>query len=183
VRWRSDRGGRPGSLDPWAQAPALRGRLLALEPLRVEHAAEMAAVLEDPDLHRFIGGAPSTHEELVRTYRRLVDGSSDSSVLWLNWVVRRAADEQAVGTTQATIEATEAGVVAEVAWVVGTPYQGVGYATEAALTMVTWIRSRGAVAVMAHVHPAHDASAAVARGVGLVPTTTLVDGEVRWVGE
>lgn len=170
-------------LDPWTPAPALRGRRLTLEPLRVEHAAEMAVVLDDPDLHRYIGGAPSTREELAQTYRRLVEGSSDRSVLWLNWVLRRAADDQAIGTTQATVVKTEAGVVAEVAWVVGTPYQGKGYATEAARTMVTWIRSRGSVAVIAHVHPAHAASAAVARGVGLVPTTTVVDDEVRWVSE
>jgi RimJ/RimL family protein N-acetyltransferase len=72
-------------------------------------------------------------------------------------------------------------VLAEVAWVIGTPYQGLGHATEAAVTMVTWLRSQAPVGVVAHVHPEHAASSAVARSIGLTPSTTLVDGEVEWV--
>ena len=32
---------------------------LDLMPLRAEHAEQMATVLSDPDLYRFIGGAPT----------------------------------------------------------------------------------------------------------------------------
>jgi RimJ/RimL family protein N-acetyltransferase len=34
--------------------------------------------------------------------------------------------------------------------------------------------------VVAHVHPDHRASAAVAAAAGLTPTGTFHDGEVRW---
>jgi hypothetical protein len=37
-----------------------------------------------------------------------------------------------------------------------------------------------AVAVIAHIHPDHQASAAVAAAAGLTPTDERHDGEVRW---
>jgi hypothetical protein len=43
------------------------------------------------------------------------------------------------------------------------------------------LRQHGITTLVAHVHPAHAASASVARGLGLVPTDVVVDGEVRWV--
>ena len=48
--------------------------------------------------------------------------------------------------------------------------------------MVTWLREQGVSEVLAYVHPEHHASAAVARAIGLTPTETIVDGEVRWQG-
>src|SRR5436309_2338773 len=75
-------------------------------------------------------------------------------------------------------EADEA--VAEVAWIVATEQQGLGYARDAAETMVRWLHREGVSRVLAHVHPQHDASAAVAPAIGLTPTPTMVEGEVRW---
>lgn len=43
-----------------------------------------------------------------------------------------------------------------------------------------WLRQASVQTLIAHVHPEHEASKAVARAVGLVPTETVVDGEVRW---
>ena len=165
----------------------LRTERLDLEPLRIGHADEMAPLLDDAALHRYIGGRPLTRAELGERYARLVrGGSADGTQRWLNWVVRHRDSRQAVGTVQATITATitatddEPG--AEVAWVIGVPFQGHGYAKEAARAMVAWLRDQGVGTVVAHVHPRHDASAAVARAVGLVATDTVVDGEVRWRG-
>ena len=39
---------------------ALTTARMVLEPLRVEHATELAAVLDDPRLHEFTGGEPPT---------------------------------------------------------------------------------------------------------------------------
>ncbi|MDX2290691.1 MULTISPECIES: GNAT family N-acetyltransferase, partial [Streptomyces] len=61
----------------------------------------------------------------------------------------------------------------------GTAWQGRGYASEAARALVGWLRPRVRT-VVAHVHPDHAASAAVARAAGLVPTDEVQDGEVRW---
>jgi Acetyltransferases, including N-acetylases of ribosomal proteins len=145
--------------------------------LRVEHAEEMAEALSDPALHAFIGGAPHTAQGLRSRYERLVAGSPDPAVRWRNWVLRERAGGRLVGTVQATVS----GEVAEVAWVVGTPWQGRGYAVEAARALVRHvIRAYPVRTVVAHVHPGHHASAAVAAAAGLTATDTLQDGEVRW---
>ena len=80
---------------------------------------------------------------------------------------------------QATITPDPLGSVAEVAWVIGTSWQGRGIATEAAQGLVAWLEDRADV-IVAHVHPDHAASAAVAAACGLVPTEQVVDGEIRW---
>jgi RimJ/RimL family protein N-acetyltransferase len=161
-------------------AVALASARLDLEPLRVDHAEEMAPLLSDQELHTFIGGQPLTLHQLQERYRHQVTGHSpDGRQRWLNWIVRRRADGRAVGTVQATVDEDENAPTAEVAWVVARPYQGHGYAREAAQCMVGWLREHGVV-VRAHVHPDHGASQGVARAVGLHPTHTLVEGEVRW---
>jgi RimJ/RimL family protein N-acetyltransferase len=152
---------------------------LDLLPLQVEHAAEMAAVLGDPALHTFIGGAPETPEGLLARYERLVAGPSDPTVSWLNWVVSLRAEGRLTGTLQATITSETIGSVAEIAWVIGTGWQGRGIATEAARGLVGWLDDKADV-LIAHVHPDHAASAAVAAACGLVPTDEVVDGEIRW---
>ena len=164
-------------------AGSLDSERLHLEPLTVEHADEMVAVLDDPALHVFIGGRPATLEELRARYERLVVGQShDGRERWLNWVIRRRDDGRAVGTVQATVTKQDRTLSAEIAWVIGTGHQRQGFAREAALTMVEWLRAQGVTTVVAHVHPQHEASKAVARALGLEPTDTLVDGEVRWEG-
>lgn len=168
-------------VDQCPASPSLSSSRLLLEPLRVDHAEEMASLLDDPGLYTFIGGRPATREELRERYRRLVVGRSpDGSQGWLNWVVRRRDDGRAVGTAQATV-AEEAGrLTAEVAWVIGSEHQHQGYAREAAQAMVMWLRQEGVETVVAHVHPQHDASMRVARAAGLAPTGVVVDDEVRW---
>ncbi|MFD3566174.1 GNAT family N-acetyltransferase [Streptomyces sp. NPDC058667] len=157
--------------------PARSARLV-LEPLAVRHAEEMAEVLGDPALHSFIGGAPLGPAELRARYVRLVAGSPDPSVVWLNWVLRLRPEDRLVGTVQATV--TDGGRTAEVAWVIGTPWQGRGFAREAAEGLVALLLGRGVRTVVAHVHPDHTASAAVARAAGLTPTDLVEDGETRW---
>jgi catechol 2,3-dioxygenase-like lactoylglutathione lyase family enzyme len=53
-------------------------------------------------------------------------------------------------------------------------------AKEAAVTMVSWLRSPGVRVLVAHVHPDHHASQAVASGLGLARTGTWHDGEEQW---
>jgi RimJ/RimL family protein N-acetyltransferase len=159
--------------------PPLHTARLNLLPLAVEHAEEMAAALSDPALHTYIGGAPSTPGALRARYERLVAGSPDPSVTWLNWVLRLRADGCLTGTVQATV-AEDRGL-AEIAWVVGTPWQGRGLASEAARELVDWLGRRSSVrTVVAHIHPDHHASAAVATAAGLSPTAEEQEGEVRW---
>lgn len=154
---------------------------LAILPLRVEHAEEMAAVLSDPALHTFIGGAPATEQALRARYERLVTGSPDPAVSWCNWVIQLRDAGCLTGTVQATVATTgRGGRVAEIAWVVGTAWQGRGIATEAARALVGWLGDHGVRTAIAHIHPDHQASAAVATAIGLTPTGQWQDGEIRW---
>lgn len=150
---------------------------LDLLPLRVEHAGEMAEVLADPELHAFIGGTPDSPQALLARYRRLVAGSPDPAVRWLNWVIRLREENCLAGTVQATI----ADRGAEIAWVVGTPWQGRRIAGEAARGLVGWLGTQPVDTVAAHIHPDHHASAAVAASAGLAATAERQDGEVRWL--
>jgi RimJ/RimL family protein N-acetyltransferase len=154
---------------------------LDLVPLRAEHATEMAAVLADPDLYTFTGGSPPTALALRARYDRWLAGSADPAVSWCNWVIRLHSPACLAGTVQATISTGGDQPAAEVAWVVGTRWQGRGIATEAARALIAWLRRQSVRTVVAHVHPGHDASAAVAAAAGLAPTGRWQDGERRWL--
>ncbi|MDQ2756896.1 MAG: GNAT family N-acetyltransferase [Actinomycetota bacterium] len=155
---------------------------LALEPLRVDHADEMAIALSDAHLYTYTGGEPPSAEQLATRYARQIRGRApDGEQGWCNWVIRQRSGD-AVGYVQATIEADSGLWVAEIAWVLAVGAQGRGLATEAVRAMVAWLRERGVDQLVAHVHPQHVASAAVAERAGLRATAVLIDGEVRWHG-
>ncbi|WP_217127537.1 GNAT family N-acetyltransferase [Streptomyces sp. AC558_RSS880] len=153
---------------------------LDLLPLHVEHAEEMAAVLSDPALHTFIGGTPDAPQALRSRYQRTTAGSPDPAVSWLNWVIRLRDKSCLTGTVQATVSPSGHGPIAEIAWVVGTPWQGRGIATEAARGLVARLGRQPVRTVIAHIHPEHRASAAVATAAGLTPTDEWHEGEMRW---
>ncbi|MER7848036.1 GNAT family N-acetyltransferase [Kitasatospora sp. NPDC096077] len=157
----------------------LRSERLDLLPLGPEHAGELAAALADPALHTFTGGRPATPEEQRARCARLAAGSPDPAVVWGNWVLRLRADGALVGYVQATVGPSEA----ELAWVVGTPWQGRGLATEAARALLDHLAATGTTTAVAHIHPEHHASARIARALGLRPTPHRQDGEVRWQAE
>jgi RimJ/RimL family protein N-acetyltransferase len=151
---------------------------LELVPLTRADAAEMVGVLADVSLYAVIGGAPPTLGELEDRYSRWADGSPRAGEEWHNWVVRLRDGGAAIGHVQATV--TDGGREADVAWVIGTPWQGRGYAGEAARAMIAWLEGVGVSVITAHVEAGHEASARVARAVGLSPTEDLEDGEVVW---
>jgi RimJ/RimL family protein N-acetyltransferase len=159
-------------------APPAAGRSrVRLDPLRVADAAEMVGVLADPGLYTVIGGGPPTLDELTEQYRRQVVGrSADGREVWLNWVVR--AGGAAVGYVQATVHEGDRAVVA---WVIGRPWQGQGYATEAARQLLALLAARGVTRIEAYIAPGHLASERVAAHVGLTATGHLdPDGEQLW---
>ncbi|NYV73764.1 GNAT family N-acetyltransferase [Streptomyces sp. UH6] len=153
---------------------------LDLLPLQVEHADEMAAVLSDPGLHAFIGGTPDTVQDLRARYERLVAGSPSPGESWCNWVIQLRDTACLAGYVQATVTADGRGAAAEIAWVTGTPWQRRGIATEATQGLLAWLRQHPVHTVTAHIHPDHQASAAVATAAGLTPTDQSHDGETRW---
>jgi len=159
--------------------PRLRTDRLELDPLAPADAEEMADVLGDPALYAFTGGEPPSLHGLRVRFRSLAVGrSADGAEAWHNWVVRERTGSRAVGTVQATVSTAEP--EAEIAWVIGTPWQGNGYASEAARALVSWLESCGITTIEALIRPDHAASEAVARRAGLQPTTEDRDGERVW---
>ncbi|MFD3400045.1 GNAT family N-acetyltransferase [Kribbella sp. NPDC058693] len=150
---------------------------LTMLPLQVEYARAMAKVLADPNLYTFTGGEPPTVGGLEARYARQIEGPGREDEQWLNWVIQH--DDDLIGYVQATITSR----TAEIAWVIGTAWQGRGYAKEAAQGLVTWLRTQDVDRIIAHVHPEHTASAAVAAAVGLSRTEVLEDGEYLWSTE
>lgn len=153
--------------------------VVVLRPLRVEDAARMVEVLADHSLYTFTGGEPPTLAELRLRYGVQTRGhSADGSERWANWIVEW--DGAAVGYVQATIPRD--GGPAEVAWVIGRPWQGRGYARAAVRALAAELRRGGVAEVIAHIHPDHVASQRVAAAIGLADTGVLADGENRWHG-
>jgi RimJ/RimL family protein N-acetyltransferase len=153
---------------------------LSLVALQVEDAEEMAGVLGDRRLHEFIGGQPATIDGLRDRYARFAAGSPDPDEVWLNWIVRRRSDAQPIGTVQATLTTSGGQSTANVAWVIGVDWQKRGFGSEAARALIDWLWQQGADNVVAHIHPDHQASAAVATRAGLQPTDEHADGEQVW---
>ena len=159
--------------------PPIATPRLRLNPLRVDDADAMAGVLAGPALYRFTGGEPPTSDALRRRYAAQVTGvSPDGTERWLNWIVRLVAGGHAIGFVQATV--TRDGREADIGWVIGVPWQGRGYASEAVAALVAWLRESGIAEVTAHIHPEHEASARVAARAGLMPTDGIEDGERVW---
>ncbi|MQA75421.1 MAG: GNAT family N-acetyltransferase, partial [Solirubrobacterales bacterium] len=137
---------------------------LSLEPLRLDHARDMASVLIDPALYEHIGGSPPAEAELEGQYARQTRGvSPDGRQGWLNWALRLRGERRLIGVVQATLGERDATVGAELAWMVARQEQGAGLATEAACAVTGWLQTVGVTALSAHIHPRNAASAAVAR--------------------
>jgi RimJ/RimL family protein N-acetyltransferase len=152
---------------------------LSLIPLQPEDAAEMVDVLADLRLYTFTGGGPPSRDELLARYvRQSVGRSADGSEEWHNWIIRPRPQGEAIGFAQATIAGPRG--PADIAWLIGVPWQGHGFAAEAARAVVAWLEGGGVSVITAHIYPGHSASEAVAARAGLEPTDEIDDGERIW---
>lgn len=140
----------------------------------------MVEVLASEELYTHIGGGPPIRSELEALYARQTVGiSPDGTQEWLNWIVLVGMSTMA-GYVQASRPMD--GTTAEIAWVIGVPWQRQGRATSAVRLMLEELAARGVEDIIADIHPANKASEGVARRVGMSPTDEVVDGETRWVG-
>lgn len=153
---------------------------LGLRPLALDDADAMTAVLADPSLYEFTGGEPPTHDALAHRYALQVRGSADGGERWINSIVVLGLERRPIGYVQATVPLN--GDPTEVAWVIGRPWQGKGYAGRAARLLLDDLARQGVNRVMAHIHPGHAASERIAKRLDMAATEVVVDGEVRWVG-
>lgn len=154
---------------------------LDLLPIQRSHAPEMFEVLNDINLREFTGGAPPESVDALRRRYELWEQrrSPDGSELWFNWAVRERQLDQLIGHMQAGVGAE----FASVAWVIGSRWQGHGYASEAALCIVEWLAGLGVKDIRASIHPDHVVSIRVAERAGLERTelrSDHEDDEILW---
>ena len=166
----------------------LRSDRIDLEPVSPAHADEMVDLLADRGLYTFYADEASPSlDELRARYARWAAGSSpDGSQTWCTWILRLRDTGTCAGFVQTTVLLEER--TAELAWVVGTAYQGQGLAREAAAALrdavLAGTHATGAEPVeqvVAHIAPGNAPSEAVAAAIGLHPTDDLdPDGERIW---
>ena len=153
---------------------------LELTPMVEGDSDALFALLKDPEIHVFTGGHPPEAADNLRAKirRRESRRSPEGDELWLNWTLRLKSDQSVVGYAQAGVKEGQA----DLAWVIGIPFQGLGYASEASRHVSKWLRSRLHVREFrANIHPDHVASHKVARSVGLRPSREHTDeGEQVW---
>ena len=163
----------PLMTDPLMTAP------LTLRPLRVGDAGAMSRVLADVALYTFTGGQPPTSQELARRYAVQTQGyAPDGSARWVNSVVLLGPGREPIGYVQATVPVS--GEPTEIAWVIGTPWQGRGYARRAVTLLLAALAAEGVGQVIAHIHPQNRASVRLATRLGFQATDIVIDGETRW---
>jgi RimJ/RimL family protein N-acetyltransferase len=165
---------------PAVEAAIITTERLVLVPLQAEDADELCDVLDDDRLHEFTGDRLASVTELRDRFVLLAAGSPREGEHWLNWVVRRRVDSQALGTVQVTVRSAQGRRVARLGWMIGIPWQGKGYASEAAVALVEWVERQGIDEIGANIHPGHRASEIVAERAGLQQTEEEFEGERVW---
>jgi RimJ/RimL family protein N-acetyltransferase len=109
---------------------------LSYEPLTASHAAELGDALIDPRLYTYITSpTPKTILELESDFARVAAGPPADRMgeLWWNFAVK-LREGRYIGRVQATLHDD----LAEVAFMFGVAYWGLGYATEA----LQWLHTR-----------------------------------------
>lgn len=161
------------------RTPSVTVSGVGLRRLRIDDAHKMTAVLADSALYTFTGGQPPAEVDLERRFAIKAPGRSPSGAeTWLNYIVTLGTEQAAVGYVQATIPADT--TTADVAWVIGTLWQGRGIATAAMTRFLDILRDHRITELIAHIHPDHTASRRVAERLGMTRTGEIVDGEERW---
>ena len=153
---------------------------LELAPMVEGDSDALFALLKHPEIHIFTGDRPPASADDVRATirRRESRRSPEGDELWLNWTLRLKADQSVVGYVQAGVKAGRA----DMAWVIGLPFQSQGFASEASQRVLEWLRDDLHVSeVRANINPDHTASQKVARKIGLRNGGTRTDeGEEVW---
>ena len=112
----------------------LRAGDLVLEPQVAAHAAGLYPLLADPEMSRYLDTEPPSDatwlaERFAKLETRL---SADGTQHWLNWVIR-APGHGLVGLVQATVYPDRC---ADIAYELGRPFWGRGWAARATTAML-----------------------------------------------
>jgi [ribosomal protein S5]-alanine N-acetyltransferase len=131
---------------------------LRLEPVREGHALELFEVLANEQLYLFIPREPpQTIEALTNRFKRLEKRSSpNGDEMWLNWIIRSKTSACCMGRIEITIRSDRS---AYLAYELGVPYWGQGFATEACRKVLKTLKEEyGVSQVVAEVDTRNAAS-------------------------
>ena len=155
----------PSFTRPILLTPRLRG-----EPVMRAHAAFMAGLLADELVYQFLESGPPSRDTLENQYQFLEAGTNpDRTEYWLTWIL--FCDEtSAVGFVQATIRDDK---TADVSYVLGSAYQGRGYAREAVSALLDLLfREFPVVTAIAEIDARNVRSVSLVRHLGFVHSGT-----------
>ncbi len=155
----------PRSLPRHPEALAT-GRLV-LEPLDAAHAERLFADLADPALYRYIPTEPyATVDGLRERYAHVARGPSAPDERWWNWaLVTRDGPRRALGTVELSL--AHGGRTALLAYALGRAHWGCGYAFEACVQALAYLRARaGPCEVEAYVDTRNARSIALVERLG-----------------
>jgi RimJ/RimL family protein N-acetyltransferase len=163
---------RPIPAEPFSSAR------LSFIPVLAKHAPLLFDTLRDESLYLHTGGTPpATVGEVKNWFEALESRSSpDGQQGWLTWIIYLTVERQPIGYLQATLDGDQA----DIAWLVGSEWQGNGFASESASRLVAWLVDYGVCGISARIRPGHAASCRVASAAGLVRSGYQEDGEDIW---
>jgi len=150
-------------------APAVDTERLSLRAYTPADLAESFAMWSDPEVTRYVGGKPSTHEEV---WSRLIRYAGHWALLGFGyWVVRETATGRFVGDVgladfKRDLEPSFNGSP-EAGWVLAPWSHGKGYATEATRAALAWAEANlGAPRTVCMIDVGNTASMRVAEKCG-----------------
>jgi RimJ/RimL family protein N-acetyltransferase len=144
---------------------SLLSKRLRLAPVMGSHAESMFTVLSNAKLYEYTGGSPPRSVADLEIWFSALESrkSTENDGLWLTWLMFTIESGKAIGYVQATVGNSQA----DIAWLVGSEWQGIGYASEAAATLVSWLVANNVDVISAHIHPNHMGSQMVAKAAGI----------------
>jgi ribosomal-protein-alanine N-acetyltransferase len=150
---------------------------LILEPITACHASEMALLLGDARLYKFLPSDPPDVAVLAKLYEMWeARCSPDGNELWLNWVGRRRETKDVVGHFQAGVESDSS---ASIAYTVGVEHQRQGFATEAMTAVCEFlVHSLEVHTIRAWIDTRNEASIHLVQRLGLHKAQFIEDADV-----
>jgi RimJ/RimL family protein N-acetyltransferase len=144
--------------------PTIETDRLTLRPMREADATALFEISQDPDVVRFVG---DRHVPTLQEAWRMVAGWIGHWALrgYGQWAIEERASSRFIGRAGIINPADWPGP--EVGYLLGRPWWGRGYATEAARAAMDWgFRERGFADLISLIDPENHASIAVATRLG-----------------
>ena len=154
----------------------IRSERLVLEPLCASHAACLFELLLEPRLYRWISALPPASLEGLQQRWAASEsrGPNAAGQFDLNWAVRRSSDGRYIGKFDAEVSNQ---IATNVGYIVGLPFWGQGYATEAVQAVAAHLEQQGVIEQRAFVTLGNTASERVLTKAGFVRTRVIPDND------